>query len=54
MTSRTLDQLAGPEEAGSHLAELKEGMEDWGEGSEGLGGRKGAVEEMGSEEMDDE
>ena len=52
--SRTLDQLAGPEEAGSHLAETKEGMEDWVVGSVGLGGRKRALGEIGAGDVDDE
>ena len=49
-----MDQLAGPVEAGSHLAETKEGMEDWVVDSGRLEGRKGAVGEIGAGDVDNE
>ena len=49
-----MDQLAGPEEAGSHLAETKKGMEDWVVDSGSLEGRKGEVGEIGAGHVDAE
>ena len=47
-------QLAGPVVAESHLAGMKEGMEDWVKDSGRLEGRKGAVGEIGAAEADGE